>query len=274
MPSSSHGTRRLVAVLLMLSLSACNGDVTASRQGQPVTVNGHELNVYCAGGSGPTVVFEAAIGGDRSLWPIAERIRDKAHACVYDRPGNGDSPAPAEPMTARTDAADLHQLLATGAITGPIVLVAHSYGGLIALVEAVEHPEDLAAMVLIDVSHPDQLKRWDAVLTLEQRQALREPFGNFPYVDFLASLDEAASDFGPLPSIPLTVITATKEECTEGLPCAPMAAIWLELQDEYAALLPDARHVKADTGHYVHDADPDLVVREILSVLDRVAIAT
>ncbi len=62
--------------------------------------------------------------------------------------------------------------------------------------------------------------------------------------------------------------------CAEGLPCTPMANIWLELQDEYAALLPDARHVEANTGHYVQDQDPDLVVREILSLLDRIDRAT
>lgn len=42
---------------------------------------------------------------------------------------------------------------------------------------------------------------------------------------------------------------------------------WLELQDEYAALLPDARHVEAPTGHYVHDEDPDLVIRGIRTLL-------
>jgi pimeloyl-ACP methyl ester carboxylesterase len=267
-------TGRLL-VLLVFGLAACTSDLggtpEVSHPGETFTVNGHRLLVSCSGGPGPTVVFEAAIGGDHSLWPIADRIRDQAYACVYDRPGNGGSPAPDEPMTARTDAADLHQLLEAGNIPGPIVVVAHSYGGLIGLMEAVEHPDDIAGMILIDASHPDQLERWDAILTPEQRQTLREPFADFPYVDFPASLADAASEFGPLPRIPFTVITATKgfegEGCTAGLPCAEMQAIWLDLQDEYAALLPDARHIEAPTGHYVHDEDPDLVVAEIRSLL-------
>jgi hypothetical protein len=46
----------------------------------------HDLHIECSG-SGPTVLFEAAIGGDHALWPIADRLRDYAYACTYDRAG-------------------------------------------------------------------------------------------------------------------------------------------------------------------------------------------
>lgn len=234
--------------------------------------NGHSLYLSCSG-NGPTVVFEAAVGGDRSLWPIAERIRDRAYACVYDRPGNGDSPAPEQPMTARSDVADLHALLRVADIPRPIVIVGHSYGGLVALLEAVEHPDEVGGIVLIDASHPDQVARWEAVMTDLQRQTYRQSFANFPSVDFLASIEEARTELGPLPDVPLTVITASKglqgDGCTKSLPCAEMQAIWLDLQDEYAALRPNARHLVVPTGHYVHEADPDLVVAEIRSILDQ-----
>jgi pimeloyl-ACP methyl ester carboxylesterase len=50
-----------------------------------------------------------------------------------------------------------------------------------------------------------------------------------------------------------------------------MQAIWLEVQDQFAATLtPDARHVLADTGHYVHEDDPDLVEKEIRGLLARI----
>lgn len=250
----------------MLALVACSSDKEAN-----FTVNGNEVYVSCSGGPGPTVIFEAAIGGDHSLWPIAEQIRTRAYACVYDRPGNGESSVPDQPMTARADVADLHELLQVAGIPRPVVMVGHSYGGLIAWMEAVEHPDDVAGVVLIDASHPDQYTRWDAVMSADQRRQLREGLANFPYVDFPASLQEAANEFGSLPSIPLTVITGTNVDqsaCDDGLPCQAMHTIWLELQDEYAALRPVARHIEASTGHYVQDEDPDLVVDEILRLLD------
>ena len=142
---------------------------------------------------------------------------------------------------------------------------------MIALIEAVEHPDDVAGMVLIEASHPEQYARWDAIMTPDQQKTLRDGLANFPYVDFETSLTQAAGEFGPLPAIPLTVLTGAGQPegdaCTPGLPCAEMHAIWLQLQDEYAALLPDARHIEAATGHYVQDEDPDLVVREIRSLL-------
>jgi hypothetical protein len=256
------------AVLLgasVLMWAACSANLDGK-----FTVNGHELYLSCAGGPGPTVIIEAAIGGDHSLWPIAERIRDKAYVCVYDRPGNGESSVPDKPMTARTDVADLHALLEEANIPRPVVMVGHSYGGLIAWMEAVEHPDEVAGVVLIDASHPDQFARWEAVMTDDQRRQLRAPFANFPYVDFVTSLQEAGDEFGSLPPIPLTVITGANVDqsaCDDGLPCQEMHTIWLALQNEYAALRPDARHVEASTGHYVQDEDPDLVVGEIFRLL-------
>lgn len=257
---------RVILGSCMLALVACSLDKDAK-----FTVNGHELYISCSGGPGPTVIFEAAIGGDHSLWPIADRIRDKAYVCVYDRPGNGESSVPDKPMTARSDVADLHELLQVADIPLPVVMVGHSYGGLIAWMEAVEHPDEVAGVVLIDASHPDQLARWDVVMTDDQRQKIREPLANFPYVDMLTSLQEAANEFGSLPPIPLTVLTGAnldQSACDDGLPCQEMQTIWLELQDEYAALRPDARHIEASTGHYVQDEDPDLVVNEILRLVD------
>jgi pimeloyl-ACP methyl ester carboxylesterase len=258
--------RPFIVGACLLALVACSLD-----KGQKFTVNEHELYVSCSGGQGPTVIIESAIGGDHSLWPIAERIRDKAYVCVYDRPGNGESSVPDRPMTARGDVADLHALLEVANISRPVVMVGHSYGGLIAWMEAVEHPDEVAGVVLIDASHPDQFARWEALMTDDQRRQLRAPFANFPYVDFWSSLEEAGAELGSLPPIPLTVITGANVDqsaCDDGLPCEEMHTIWLQLQDEYAALRPDARHIEAATGHYVQDEDPDLVVEEILRLLD------
>ena len=106
---------------------------TAVRQ-EFVTVTGGELELWC-GGDGPTVMFLSGIGGDHSLKGFGVRLTDQAYACFYDRPGDGPPP-PDKPRTAGSDAADLHELLAVAEIPTPVVLVAHSYGGLIAVIAA------------------------------------------------------------------------------------------------------------------------------------------
>jgi pimeloyl-ACP methyl ester carboxylesterase len=250
--------------VLLLIVAGCSPS-----NSRVVTVNGHELHLECAGG-GPTVIFEAGIGGDHSLWPIAERIRDHAYACVYDRPGSGDSPVASDrPTTAHDDVADLHALLRAAHIPLPAIVVGHSYGGLIAWMAAVEHPEDVAGLVLIEASHPRDLERLEAIMTGDQRRTFELGLAD-PNVDFVASLNQAAADYGSLPDVPLTVIAATHSMnpwCAQGLPCAQMEAIHLELQADYASLRPDGRLVNAATGHTVQDEDPDLVVREILRMV-------
>ena len=129
------------SVVLMAFVTACGASPTvesepslgSSTRHEFVTVAGGQLELWCGGGDGPTVMFLAAIGGDHSLLPIAERLTDDVYACFYDRPGDGPPP-PDRPRTAGRDAADLHELLAVADLDTPVVLVAHSYGGLIAVI--------------------------------------------------------------------------------------------------------------------------------------------
>lgn len=271
---------RVSFMVAVLALAGCGAQVSttfeevssrfAAGTNELVTVTGGQLQLWC-GGEGPTVMFLAAIGGDHSLLPMADRLSDQAYACFYDRPGDGPPP-PDNPRTAGSDAADLHELLAVAEIPTPVVLVAHSYGGLIAVIAAAQHPEDVAGLLFVDASQPGAEERFDAIFTDAQRAYFDARLDNFPYVDWPTSLVEAADALPSFPDVPVTVITATRsflDPCDEQLPCDELQAIWLDAQNDFAAVTPDARHVLADTGHYVQDGDPDLVEAEIRALLRR-----
>jgi pimeloyl-ACP methyl ester carboxylesterase len=53
----------------------------------------------------------------------------------------------------------LRAALARAGIGGPFVLAGHSYGGLVVRAFADRYPEDVAGLVLVDASHPDQWAR-------------------------------------------------------------------------------------------------------------------
>jgi len=240
-------------------------------------VAGGEIEYWCDG-EGPTVVFLSAFGGDDSLAPIARRLADEAYVFFYFRPGDfhfrpGDGPPPNRPRTAGSDAADLHELLAVAELPKPVVLVAHSYGGLIADIAAAEHPEDIAGVVFVDGTSPSVHEQFYAILTDAQRAHFDRQLEMVPHVNLPASLVEAAEALPSFPPIPVTVITATREPTDpsdEQLPFDKMQAIWLKTQDEFAAAVtPNARHVLADTGHFVHVDDPDMVEMEIRALLAR-----
>ena len=61
-----------------------------------------------------------------------------------------------------------------------MVLVAHSYGGLIADIAAAKHPEDIAGVVFVDASEPGAEERFDAILTEAQRAHLDARVRGFP----------------------------------------------------------------------------------------------
>lgn len=237
-------------------------------------IAGHEIYLHCSGGPGPTVIFEAAVGEDHTNWStIAERLRDRAFVCVYDRTGVGRSTRPRRALAAADHVAQLHELLEVAGVPRPVVLVGHSYGGLVALMEAVEHPEDVAGLILVDSSHPHQDERIRGVLTDQQIRAMDEYMQHIAeVVDWPASVEQAAMAYGRLPAIPLTVISATRRETFDDdppdFPYDAIKEIWSALQAEHAGLQPNARHVLAEAGHYVHVDDPDLVVEEILRMLD------
>jgi pimeloyl-ACP methyl ester carboxylesterase len=58
----------------------------------------------------------------------------------------------------------LHAALQRAGIDGPYILAGHSYGGLVSRVFADLYPDEIAGLVLVDASHPDQWARIPASL--------------------------------------------------------------------------------------------------------------
>ena len=115
----------------------------------------------------PTDAFSFSRGDiqqlDRAVFPT---IGTLTRVCNYDRPnttieedvelernGRVSTPVP-QPHTVEDDVADLHALLTAAKEPGPFVLVAHSYGGLIAELYTSTYPEAVAGRVHVDVTTP------------------------------------------------------------------------------------------------------------------------
>ena len=130
--------------------------------GHVIDVGGYRLHLDCQGACPPTVILEAGLGVEASLsWRHVQRAASEfARVCVYDRAGNGWSDASPRPRTAEVMVDELRSLLTGANISGPFILVAHSYGGLVSRLYAATHPEEVAGMVLVDSAHEDQMNRF------------------------------------------------------------------------------------------------------------------
>jgi len=129
-------------------------------------VNGHKMQIYCMGSGSPTVVLEAGLGvaADVLSWgDFQPKLSLTTRVCSYDRAGLGWSEPQPDSSDADHIAANLHQLLAKANITGSVVLMGHSMGGVYIRDYLAHYPVGVAGLVLVDSSTPLQEQRFQAL---------------------------------------------------------------------------------------------------------------
>lgn len=247
--------------------------------GKLVDVGDHRLHINCTGRGSPTVILESANGGMSAHWVrVQQQVAQTTRVCAYDRAGLGWSESGQEPRDAKQVSGELHALLEGADVPGPYVLVGHSYGGLYARMYAGRYPDEVAGLVLIDSSHPEQFtrssqgramyeraKRLTALLPLFTRLGVIRLSNYFPAHPDLPSQQRAqveasnsstqhlvatAEEFRATPQ------TTAQVRVTGSLGDKPLAVIsageqspgWLEMQDEMATLSPNSIHGVVDGG--------------------------
>lgn len=142
--------------------------------GQMVDAGGHQLHFYVTGAATdqPTIILEAGNGGFSSQWVwIQEALSTQTRVVSYDRAGLGWSEADSQPRDVFRNAEQLHTGLASLNIEPPYILVGHSLGGVFILAYAEQYPDEVAGLVFLDSSHPDQINRLPSELAEAQQNA-------------------------------------------------------------------------------------------------------
>lgn len=124
-------------------------------------IGGRKMHLDCRGAGSPTVVFEAGLdfSGSLSWTKVHDAVAGVTRACAYDRAGIMWSDPKVTPQHADTVADDLHATLDAAGEKGPFVLVAHSIGGPYTLSYTRKFGDQVAGLVFVDASHPDQVAR-------------------------------------------------------------------------------------------------------------------
>lgn len=275
--------------------------------GRFIDVGGHRLHYEIAGAGGVTFVLEAGAGEYGGSWGgLADSLARIGRVFSYDRAGLGYSEPGPRPRTVQAVVRELHALLERAAILPPYVFVGHSLGGAIATWYAVQHPGEVAALLLIDPSHRDQVEalpappaaaRW--ALSWIPRTARIGLAGRIfrpgdpikrrsthleAYGDEIRALERSFElwkrDRVALGDVPLYVLTAGSARHMPGRTDEERRAAWATWRGLHADLVGESSHtirrhvVVPGAPHYIHRAQPGRVAGLARELVRRLGSAT
>jgi pimeloyl-ACP methyl ester carboxylesterase len=134
--------------------------------------------------------------------------------------------------------------------------------------------EQVAGLVLVDSSHPDQYRRSAAVLPPEspdESESVKFYRDWFTTATPDPTLKPELFQAGSLGDLPLAVLTAPNKQRADDVPTElndKFNQIWVELQVELAQLSSNSTHIIAEeSGHFIQHDQPDLVIGAIEQVV-------
>ena len=232
----------------------------------------------CSSGTGPTTVILAAGAGQTSrTWDsLRSQLATSARVLTFDRAGLGASPPGPPPRTPTRIARELRAVVEALDVSGPLVLVGHSMGGVHVLRYASLYPSDVAGVVILDTPPPGFEEERLTLLTpdeqAERRRLLRAGASRAPEAVRLereGARPEAEWRFPDFPgSVPLAVVVANAQDFGELGSLAAHRQLWMDRSRQWLSLSERSTLTVAEgSGHMVHHDREELVRALVLSMV-------
>lgn len=234
----------------------------------------------------PTVILESAAGKDLRVWDgVEEELSKFARVVRWSRPGLGRSGMGLVGRGSPRIVEELRIVLGELEVEPPYVLVGHALGTFHVRAYAALYRDEVSAMVLIDPSHEDWLKKLKRTRSDGEWREMGEAF--YEEVNLLpegsrreyASLEEDAarmSRLPPGPSLPVWILSCTRHgevERSSGRRVEDIA-LWEALHLELAESMHEdalVKHVvRGDIGSDVLSERPDVVVEGVVWALSNI----
>lgn len=262
--------------------------------GEMVEIDGHNMCIYTEGEGEHTLVF---LSGSGTASPILDfkslysRLSGEYKIVVIEKFGYGFSDIVDEERSFDTILRQDREALSKMGIEGPFILCPHSMSGLETILWAQEYPDEVEAVVGLDMVLPRTYDDFDfdSIYRFEKLAALARDLGliRFYYSD--GSLPSELSkeekklyraiarkiavnvdiinegqaitdavreiDSKPKPDVPMIMFVSDGTEVK--------GTDWIEKHYEYASDLTNAKVIELGCGHYVHNFKQDQISLEM-----------
>ena len=302
----------LVIILLLIApfivvVFICNKIMIKKEQplltqqiGRFVEVDGHKMNVYTEGKGEHTLVF---LSGSGTVSPVLDfkslysLLSDDFKIVVIEKFGYGFSDIVDTERSFETILRQDREALEKSGIKGPFILCPHSMSGLEALMWAQDYPDEVEAIIGLDMVVPRNYDNFDFedVARFEKLAVLARKLGiiRFYYSDMMLpekllknekklykalaakiavnidiinegkAIPEACKiiDSKPIPDVPVLLYVSDGKETK--------ALNWVQNQRDFAAAHKNAKIVELDCGHYVHNFEYDKISRGVKEFVEK-----
>lgn len=258
----------------------------------------HRMYIDCRGQNRPTVLVDVGIGMASASWlDIVETVAPHTRICIYDRSGYGYSgPGPGE-RTTKQIVEELHDLINAARVPGPYILVGHSFGGFTARYFAARYPKKTVGLVLVDSSHPDQIRRLTALdadsarryrdssrhrrtrvfsqeamsrdekTWLHLNSSRKAIFAQMAELKYFSKSARQVSATRLDRMLPLAVLTRGRQQLPMVLGLS-LEQEWQDMQRQLTTLTGRSwQRIVKDSGHNVHKDAPNEIAETILMVI-------
>ena len=148
----------LVAIYINHRIQLNKEEALRTPLGKLVEVDGHQMSVYVEGNGDKTIVF---LSGGGTCSPILDfkslysTLSDDYKIVVVEKFGYGFSDVVEKERSVDAILSDTRTALEKAGVEGPFVLCPHSMSGLEALYWAQQYPEEVEAIIGLDMSVPN-----------------------------------------------------------------------------------------------------------------------
>ncbi|UNK18794.1 alpha/beta hydrolase [Paenibacillus sp. N3/727] len=273
--------------------------------GTMVNVNNHQMHVYTEGSGAKTLVFMSG-GGTSS--PVLDfkglysKLSNQYRVVVVEKAGYGYSETAAVSRDIDTILEETRTALSLAGEQAPYILYPHSMSGIEALYWAQKYPEEVTAIMGLDPAIPAAYEKFP--LPSDFTMGITSFAARIGITRFFPSIvnSSAAIQENHLSEQEKNIYRAIFYEKTQtsnmneevkmilnnaqkvsegGIPNVPMYFFisngkevplddWKNLLMEYVGAAKDGKYMILDSGHYIHDYEPEIIVEESMKFIESI----